>query len=117
MIRNKKAVIVQCRLSSTRLPEKAIKELGGKTVLDWVLASMKKVRANKYYVATDSESYKIIKPICDANGFDCFAGDLNNVLKRFCDLIKKIKVNTIIRATADNPFLFFYFFLSSLFVF
>ncbi|MBP5568639.1 MAG: methyltransferase domain-containing protein [Treponema sp.] len=107
MIRNKKAVIVQCRLSSTRLPEKAIKELGGKTVLDWVLASMKKVRANKYYVATDSESYKIIKPICDANGFDCFAGDLNNVLKRFCDLIKKIKVNTIIRATADNPFLFY----------
>jgi len=106
-MRNKKAVIVQCRLSSTRLPEKALKELGGKTVLDWVLKSMKKVRANKYYVATDSESFKKIKPICDANGFDCFAGDLNNVLKRFCDLIKKIKVNTIIRATADNPFLFY----------
>lgn len=106
-MKNKKAVIVQCRLSSTRLPEKALKELGGKTVLDWVLASMKKVKANKYYVATDSESYKIIKPICDANGYSCFAGDLNNVLKRFCDLIKKIKVNTIIRATADNPFLFY----------
>ena len=43
--RNKTVLIVQCRLSSTRLPGKALLPLGGKTVLEWVLASMKKVKA------------------------------------------------------------------------
>lgn len=102
----KKAVIIQCRLSSSRLPQKALKELNGITVLDWVLMSMSKVKANKYYVATDESSYEALKPICDRNKFEIFAGDLNNVLKRYCDLIEKIKVDVVIRATADNPFLF-----------
>lgn len=106
-MKNKRAVIIQCRLSSTRLPQKALKDLGGKTVLDWCLSSMKKVSASEYYVATDDASFEILEPICKRNGFKCFAGDLNNVLKRFCDLIKKIDVDTIIRATADNPFLFY----------
>ena len=106
-MKNKRAVIVQCRLSSTRLPGKALKELGGKPVLAWVLNSMKKVDADRYFVATDFESYESLAPLCKENGFECFAGELDDVLKRFCDLIKKIKVSTIIRATADNPFLFY----------
>ena len=106
-MKTKRAVIVQCRLSSSRLPGKALKILGQKSVLAWVLTSMKKVKADKYFVATDYESYETLKPICKQNGFDCFAGDLNDVLKRFCDLIKTLKVDTIIRATADNPFLFY----------
>ena len=106
-MKSKRAVIVQCRLSSSRLPGKALKTLGNKPVLAWVLASMKKVKADKYFVATDHESYELLKPVCKQNGFDCFAGDLDDVLKRFCDLIKTIKVDTIIRATADNPFLFY----------
>ena len=106
-MKTKRAVIVQCRLSSSRLPSKATKLLGGKPVLAWVLASMKKVKADKYFVATDAESYPVLLPICKENGFECFAGDLDDVLKRFCDLIKTLKADTIIRATADNPFLFY----------
>ncbi|MCQ2589402.1 MAG: bifunctional glycosyltransferase/class I SAM-dependent methyltransferase [Treponema sp.] len=106
-MKTNRAVIIQCRLSSTRLPEKALKPLGNKTVLDWVLTSMKKVPADEYYVATDEASFKYLEPICKNNGFNCFAGDLNNVLKRYCDLIKTLDVDVIIRATADNPFLFY----------
>ena len=40
--RKRVVVIVQCRLSSTRLPGKALLPLGGKTILEWTLASMKK---------------------------------------------------------------------------
>lgn len=106
-MKTKRTVIVQCRLSSSRLPEKAIKMLGDKTVLAWVLESMHKIKADRYFVATDEASYPILKKICDKYDFECFAGDLNNVLKRFCDLIEKVKGETIIRATADNPFLFY----------
>ena len=41
---------------STRLPEKALLPLGGKTVLEWVLQSMKKVKADRYFLAVDHES-------------------------------------------------------------
>ena len=106
-MKSKRAVIIQCRLSSTRLPKKALKMLGDKTVLEWCLLSMKKVNADYYYVATDEASFFELEPICKKNGYKCFSGDLNNVLKRFCDLINLLKVDTVIRATADNPFLFY----------
>ena len=71
-MKTNRTVIVQCRLSSTRLPGKAVKELGGKPVLAWVLSSMKKVHADHYFVATDEESYETLLPICKENGFECF---------------------------------------------
>lgn len=101
------AVIVQCRISSTRFPEKAIKDLGGKTVLEWTLDSMKKVQASSYIVATDEDSYPILKPIADKAGWQIFQGPLQDVLKRFCLILEKIKCKYVLRATADNPFLFY----------
>ena len=107
MIKTNRTVIVQCRLSSTRLPGKALKELGGKPILAWVLSSMKKVPADYYYVATDSASYEALLPVCKEYGFECFAGSLEDVLDRFISLLNTIKTQTVIRATADNPFLFY----------
>ena len=100
-------VIVQCRLSSTRLPGKALMKLGSKTVLDWVLSSMHKVKADYYYVATDEESYPQLLPVCERNDFKCFKGSLTDVLQRFVDLLNTVDAKTVIRATADNPFLFY----------
>ena len=106
-MKTNRVVIVQCRLSSTRLPGKALKMLGEKPVLAWVLQSMHRVNADRYFVATDFDSFEKIEPVCKKYGFECFKGDLNDVLKRFCDLLKTIPCKTVIRATADNPFLFY----------
>ena len=107
-MKSNRIVIVQCRLSSTRLPGKAIKQLGSKPLLGWVLTAMKKIEAKYYYVATDEKSYETILPICKQNGFECFAGSPDDVLKRFCDLLNIVKdAETVIRVTADNPFLFY----------
>ena len=67
-MKTNRTVIVQCRLSSTRLPGKAVKELGGKTVLAWVLSSMKKVHADHYFVATDEEvpEHKSFEEVVDS---------------------------------------------------
>ena len=56
----KKAVVVQCRLGSTRLKNKALKEIDEKTILEYVLNSMKNVEASLYYVLTDFNSVSII---------------------------------------------------------
>ena len=106
-MKTNRIVIVQCRLSSTRLPGKALKDLAGKPLLAWVLSSMKKVRADYYYVATDNDSYEQLLPVCRDYGFECFAGPLDDVLSRFTMLLDTVKAKTVIRATADNPFLFY----------
>lgn len=100
-------VAVQCRLSSTRLPEKALLPLGGKTVLDWTLAAMKNVAADDYYVASDEDSADRLLPVCKRNGFKLFTGPLEDVLERYCMLIEKTGADIVVRATADNPFLFY----------
>lgn len=110
----KKAVVVQCRLGSTRLKNKALKLIDNKTILEYVLNSMKKVDASIYYVVTDFYSLEKLKPIVEKCGWNIFAGSEFDVLDRFCSFLRFID-NTdihnfpqiIIRATADNPFLFY----------
>ena len=74
---------VQCRLSSSRLPGKALLPLGGKTVLDWTLCAMRKIPADAYYVATDESSYQALIPFCERNGFSVFKGPLEDVFERY----------------------------------
>ena len=106
-MKTNRTVIIQCRLSSTRLPGKGLKDLCGKPVLAYVLQAMHKVKADYYYVATDEASYEELLPVCKEYGFECYAGSLEDVLDRFVSLLDTIKTKTVIRATADNPFLFY----------
>lgn len=101
------AVIIQCRLSSSRLPGKALKMLGEKTVFEWTMDSMKKVSAGSYIVATDEASFPALKPLAEKHGWKIIAGPLQDVLERYCLAIKSCKCKTVLRATADNPFLFY----------
>ena len=110
----KKAVVVQCRLGSTRLKNKALKEIDDKTILEYVLNSMKKVDASLHYVLTDFASVEKLKPIVEKCGWDIFAGSEFDVLDRFCSFLRFVENTSvhnfpeiIIRATADNPFLFY----------
>ncbi len=100
-------LIIQCRLSSTRLPRKALLPLGGKCVLEWVLLAMKKVKVDKYYLAVDTESGPELEPYAKKYGYEFFAGSKEDVLDRFCKVIELSKADVVIRATADNPFLFY----------
>lgn len=100
-------VIVQCRLSSTRLARKALLPLGGRSLLEWTLAAMKKVRADAYYLATDVESGPELEAIARAAGYSFYAGSKDDVLDRFLKTIELSRADVVIRATADNPFLFY----------
>ncbi|MBQ9538145.1 MAG: methyltransferase domain-containing protein [Treponema sp.] len=105
--KSRTVVIVQCRLSSTRLPRKALLPLGGKSLLEWALAAMKKVRADAYYLATDVDSAPELEPIAKSSGYSFYAGSRDDVLDRFLKTIELSKADVVIRATADNPFLFY----------
>ena len=103
----KTIVIVQCRLSSSRLPQKALYTIDKKNVLTWVLEAMKKVEADDYFVACDYDSADGLSETVKSCGYKLFAGDKDDVLNRFCKLIEKENPDIVLRATADNPFLFY----------
>lgn len=103
-------VVVQCRLSSSRLPRKALLPLAGRPLLAWTLAAMGQVPADHHILAVDHESVQELEPIAKDCGWDIFAGDRDDVLGRFCAVAAQYgcvgPTDMILRATADNPFLF-----------
>ena len=103
----KTVVIAQCRLSSTRLPGKALLPLAEKPVLEWVLSAMKKVHADDYYVAVDYDSEHALRPVIEKCGWKIVAGPLEDVLERYLKAIEVSGADVVIRATCDNPFLFY----------
>ncbi|MCD4761752.1 glycosyltransferase family protein [bacterium] len=100
-------IIIQARMSSTRLPGKILKKIAGKEVLWHVVERCKKSKlANEVIVATSEEaSDNIVYNYCKTKKIDVFRGNLNNVLKRFYDCAKKYKLDMIIRITSDCPFI------------
>ena len=100
-------VVVQSRLGSTRLPGKGLLDLAGKPVIAHVLMTMKHVKADSYYLATDFDSYDRLEPVAKSCGWECFAGSADDVLNRFCRVAEKTDADIIVRATGDNPFLFY----------
>ncbi len=97
--------IIQARMSSTRLPNKILLNLEGKTVLEHVISRV--ARANcvlSVIVATTvkKEDLAIVK-LCAGLGISVFCGSENDVLDRFYQAAKLFEAKQIIRITADCP--------------
>ena len=97
------AVFLQVRLDSTRLPRKALANLGGKSVLEHCLSALSRVGTPLQIVVTEPASFNEVCPLAEAAGWKVFSGSKDNVLDRFVQAARKYKCQTIIRATADNP--------------
>jgi spore coat polysaccharide biosynthesis protein SpsF (cytidylyltransferase family)/2-polyprenyl-3-methyl-5-hydroxy-6-metoxy-1,4-benzoquinol methylase len=99
-------VVLQVRLDSTRLPRKALLPLGGKPIIVRVMENLKRVRADAWVLACDVDSAAVLSPLAAECGFVCIPGPKDDVLERFCIVIKKMGADVILRATGDNPWLF-----------
>ena len=97
--------VIQARISSTRLPEKVLKKIEGKTVLEHVI---NRVRAAKnlddIIVATTvkKEDLEIVK-LCANLGISVFCGSEDDVLDRYYQTARLFKADYIVRITADCP--------------
>lgn len=97
---------IQVRLGSTRLPGKAALPLGSGTVLGQCLARLSCIPASVHLILTDYSSSDQIKSMVRNSGFIVHAGDPLDVLSRYADAVSAYNLETIIRATGDNPFVF-----------
>ena len=96
-------VFLQARLSSVRLPRKVLLPLGGKPLIAWAMERLRKVPADYYVLATDYASADELWPVALDCGFVVFSGSTDDVLGRFVRAAQVYEVDTIIRATGDNP--------------
>ena len=102
------AVFLQVRINSNRLPGKAVKKIYSDiTVAGSAMMQLGEIKADYHVLLTDQESSIILKKESDLYGFDLFIGDENNVLNRFTTAARFYNVDTVIRATGDNPFVFY----------
>ena len=108
MVRSGKvAVFLQARIGSTRLPSKTLLPLGTMSTVSNAMTRLKNINADYHVLLTDKESFNVLEKEASLCGFDIMEGPGEDVLKRFTIAIEKYKPHTFIRATADNPLVFY----------
>lgn len=96
-------VFLQVRLESSRLPNKALLELGGSSVIEHAMRSLRRVPAARHVLLTDEMSAPHLANRAERTGFSTFVGPEEHVLERFVLAARKYGVSEVIRATGDNP--------------
>ena len=98
-------VIVQARMSSTRLPGKIMMEVCGKPLLEHQINRLKGVStADEIVVATTTNSIdNIIIDLCKKLNISFHRGSENDVLGRYYEASIKYKGDIIVRITSDCP--------------
>jgi len=97
--------VIQARLSSTRLPGKVLRPLGGRSVLGWVVrAASVAPGVDRVVVATSVDSSD--DPIAAESlqlGVPVVRGSLDDVLDRFGEAVRRDPCDAVVRLTADCP--------------
>ncbi|MBI4779667.1 glycosyltransferase family protein [Candidatus Falkowbacteria bacterium] len=97
--------IIQARTGSSRLPEKVLKEVCGKTLLEHQILRVKRAKLlDRIIVATtDKPADDPIAEIAKKTGVDIFRGSEADVLDRYYKAAKKYNASEIVRLTGDCP--------------
>lgn len=98
-------VILQARLSSTRLPGKVLKKIVNKPMLALQLERVHRSKlVNKIIVATSTEKEDdAIINLCEELNIPYFRGSLDDVLGRYYHAAKQYACDHIVRLTGDCP--------------
>jgi spore coat polysaccharide biosynthesis protein SpsF len=99
-------IVLQARIDSSRLPGKSLLPVNGRPFVFRVMEALNNVSADLRILTCPEDSYSSFEHLAQEAGFHIFAGPKEDVLKRFCKVIRYFSLSRIIRATADNLFVF-----------
>ena len=101
----KTLIIVQARMTSTRLPGKVLLPLAGEPMLTRLIERLRRVRrADGIVVATTiNTSDDPIAALCAQQGVPCHRGSEHDVLARYADAARLNGADTVVRITSDCP--------------
>ena len=97
--------IILSRMDSTRLPGKALLDVGGRPLLSYALSFCQKIKGlDSIAIATSTRA--VDNPLSDfarSNGISCIRGSLNNVAERFLSAMKVLNLDAAVRINGDSP--------------
>ncbi|RMF04626.1 MAG: hypothetical protein D6772_00310 [Bacteroidetes bacterium] len=98
--------VILSRYNSRRLPGKALLEIEGKTILQYIVERVGQVfKPEQLVVATSTETTDDpIATYCQVNGIQCYRGDLDNVSRRFYEAARHYGWDVATRINGDNVF-------------
>ena len=100
------ALVLQARLDSVRLPGKSMLPLGGRPLVFRVMEAFFNFNCDEKILACPEDSADAFAPLASEAGFALFKGPKEDVLARYCLAARKCRADRVVRATADNPFVF-----------
>lgn len=99
-------IIIQARMTSTRLPGKVLLPIGKKPALQIMIERLKEWRENIIIATTNDSSEAPIVACCNTLGIRYFRGDTDNVLARYYQAARTFGAEPedgIMRLTSDCP--------------
>lgn len=100
------ATVIACRMKSTRLPKKAIAKIGDVSSVELcVKNSLRFENVNHTILATSVlPDDEILSEYTYSSDVIFHTGDPDDVIQRYIDIIDKLKIDVIVRVTADMPY-------------
>ena len=101
----KVAIIVQARMTSTRLPGKVLQVVAGRPLLAHQLLRLRRVRTPHIIVVatTANASDDPVARLASSMGCIVFRGSEDDVLDRYMGAASAVHAEIVVRATADCP--------------
>lgn len=99
-------IIIQARMTSTRLPAKVMLPLCDKTVLEVMIDRLEPFKDKIIIATTNDGTQKEIVDICNKLNLKYYEGDTQNVLSRYYESAVKFGAQNddiIVRCTSDCP--------------
>ena len=99
------AIIVQTRMTSTRLPGKVLLPILSRPMLSYQLERLRRVsQADRVVIATTTNATDDpIVDFCATEGVDCTRGSEQDVLSRYFEAASRFAAGTVVRVTSDCP--------------
>ncbi len=94
-------------MGSTRFPGKMLADLGGHSILEWVLRRSSRARMVDQVILATTELVidDALAEVAQKLGFEVFRGNESDVLSRFAAAATIYNANVVVRICADNPFI------------
>ena len=101
----KVVLIIQARMSSTRLPGKSMMPLADKPLVYRMVERLKKCKkVDEIVIATsDQPEDKVLVDLANELGVSSFQGNLLDVRDRYIKAAEKFQADFVMRIPADNP--------------